>query len=82
MLPNADSSGTIAESLEARDEPRNRPLRLAASSPNIKAIFDATPASYPDSIPEQDGSSFYSPQTQAQVLPRFASSSRQLVRLF
>lgn len=36
-------------------------LRLAASSPNIKALFDANPSSYPYRGPEQDYPAFYPP---------------------
>ncbi|KAK4705799.1 hypothetical protein P7C70_g410, partial [Phenoliferia sp. Uapishka_3] len=37
-------------------------LRLAASSPNIKALFDANPTSYPYRTPAQDYPAFYPSQ--------------------
>ncbi|KAI5480493.1 KH domain protein [Pseudohyphozyma bogoriensis] len=58
-------SNMSAES-ELRQEPRSdRKLRLAASSPNIKALFDANPtASYGYRMPEQEYPGFYPPPHQ------------------
>ncbi|KAM0754215.1 hypothetical protein T439DRAFT_285605 [Meredithblackwellia eburnea MCA 4105] len=57
---------------ELRQEPRvssDRKLRMAASSPNIKAIFDANPPSFPYRLPEQQGYPAFYPSGQPPVPP-------------
>lgn len=67
----------LAETGELRQEPRSdRKLRMAASSPNIKALFDANPSSssYPYRVPEQDYPGFYPSQHSTQHLHKTTQS--------
>ncbi|KAL8293147.1 hypothetical protein RQP46_000841 [Phenoliferia psychrophenolica] len=61
---NSKLLSTISAETETRQEPRmdRSKLRLAASSPNIKALFDANPTSYPYRGTEQEYPAFYPPQ--------------------
>ncbi|KWU45986.1 hypothetical protein RHOSPDRAFT_24904 [Rhodotorula sp. JG-1b] len=55
-LLSTSANMAAGESVDSRNDPRpgsDRKLRLAASSPNIKAIFDANPGGPASSYPQQ-----------------------------